>query len=168
MISYFSSGFSRIRNLPFILKGDSLEKKLRLTLLIAGTSSILAGVYMVLFNLTRGHYDVACLYSISTMLGCYITCAAFCSGLKRNLYIIVHALLLSIILLLLLDNYHTIGKRSEYNYLMALTIGSALVLRQQSGYLSKVFPLMCLAFYLLFIATGLTWQNGAFRLSRCC
>ncbi|KJV45915.1 diguanylate phosphodiesterase [Pantoea sp. BL1] len=165
MISYFSSVFSRICNLPFILKGDSLEKKLRLTLMIAGTSSILAGIYMVLFNAIRGHHDIAWLYGASTTLGVYITCAAFCSGLKRNLYIIVHALLLSIILLLLLDNYHTIGKRSEYNYLMALTIGSALVLRQQSGYLSKVFPFFCLAFYLLFITTGLTWQDGAFQLS---
>lgn len=165
MISYFSSGFSIIRNLPFILKGDSLEKKLRLTLLIAGTSSIVAGIYMVLFNVVRGHHEIAWLYAASTLLGAYITSAAFCSGLKRNLYIIVHALLFSIILLLLLDNYHSIVKRSEYNYLMALTIGSALVLRQQSSYLSKIFPLICLAFYLLFIATGLTWQNGAFRLS---
>lgn len=165
MISYFSSRYSMIRNLPFILKGDSLEKKLRLTLLIAGISSILAGIYMALFNFVNNHNEVAFFYCISTALGVYITCAAFCGGLKRNLYIIVHALLFSIIMLLLLDNYHAAGKHSEYNYLFALTVGSALVLRQQTSYLSKIFPLICLVFYLLFIITGLTWQRSAFQLN---
>lgn len=165
MISYFSSRYSMIRNLPFILKGDSLEKKLRLTLLIAGISSILAGIYMALFNFVNNHNEVAFFYFISTALGVYITCAAFCGGLKRNLYIIVHALLFSIIMLLLLDNYHAAGKHSEYNYLLALTVGSALVLRQQTSYLSKIFPLICLVFYLLFIITGLTWQRSAFQLN---
>lgn len=165
MISYFSSRYSMIRNLPFILKGDSLEKKLRLTLLIAGISSILAGIYMALFNFVNNHNEVAFFYCISTALGVYITCAAFCGGLKRNLYIIVHALLFSIIMLLLLDNYHAAGKHSEYNYLLALTVGSALVLRQQTSYLSKIFPLICLVFYLLFIITGLTWQRSAFQLN---
>lgn len=165
MISYFSSRYSMIRNLPFILKGDSLEKKLRLTLLIAGISSILAGIYMALYNFASGHNDIACLYCVSTALGGYISFAAFCSGLKRNLYIIVHALLLSIILLLLLDNYHAAGKHSEYNYLLALTVGSALVLRQQSAYLSKIFPIICLTIYLLFIVTGVTWQNDVFQMN---
>lgn len=165
MISYFSSRYSMIRNLPFILKGDSLEKKLRLTLLIAGISSIFAGLFMIYFNYSRGHNDVTLLYCVSTALGVYITCAAFCGRLKYHLYIIVHALLVSITLLLLVDNYHTAGKHTEYNYLLALTIGSSLVLRQQSGYLSKAFPLICLAVYLLFIVTGLTWQNGGFQLN---
>jgi EAL domain-containing protein (putative c-di-GMP-specific phosphodiesterase class I) len=165
MISYFRSGISMVHNLPFILKGDSLEKKLRLTLLIAGTSSIFAGIFMAWYNFNGGHNAIACLYCASTVLGGYISCSAFYSGLKRNLYIIVHALLASIIMLLLVDNYHVAAKHSEYNYLLALTVGSALVLRQQSNYLSKVFPLLCFFFYLVFVVTGLTWQQGAFHLN---
>ncbi|WP_240629290.1 putative bifunctional diguanylate cyclase/phosphodiesterase [Pantoea rodasii] len=153
-----------IRNLPFLLKGDNLEKKLRLTLLITGISSILAGIYMAFFNVANGHQDIACLYVFGIALGSYITGAAFCGGLQRNLYIIVHALLVMIVTLMLLDNYHVAGKRSEYNYLLALTIGSVLVMRQHSAYLSKVFPLICLIVYLMFIVTGLTFQNGAFQL----
>ncbi len=165
MISYFNSKYCMVRNLPFLFKGDSLEKKLRLTLLIAGTSSIIAGLWMGLLNFLNGHYDVTCLYSMSTALGVYITSAAFCSGLRRNLYIIVHALLIVIIALLLIDNYHATGKHSEYNYLIALTIGSALVLRQQNNYLSKIFPIICLVIYLFFIMTGLTWHDNAFQLN---
>lgn len=165
MISYFRSGISMVHNLPFILKGDSLEKKLRLTLLIAGTSSIFAGVFMAWFNFSSGHNAIACLYCASTLLGGYISCSAFYNGLQRNLYIIVHSLLASIIMLLLVDNYHVAAKHSEYNYLLALTVGSALVLRQQSNYLSKVFPLICFFSYLVFVVTGLTWQQRAFHLN---
>ncbi len=165
MISYFSSRYSMIRNLPFILKGDSLEKKLRLTLLIAGFSCILAGIYMVLSNFQSGSHKIAGLYCLSTLLGFYTVAAAFYGNLKKNLYIITHTLLISIVLLFVLDNNHVAGKHSEYNYLVALTIGGALVLRQQSTYLSKIFPLICLAIYFFFIITGLTWQHGRWHLN---
>lgn len=163
MISYFSSRYARLRNLPFTLKGDNHEKKLRLTLLIAGVSCIVAGMYMALLNVSTGHRGIAGLYTLSIILGFYIASAAFYSALKPNLYIIVHALLIMIIVLLLLDNHHVAAKHSEYNYLLSLTIGAALVLRQQSRYLSLIFPLICLFFYLLFVTTGLTWQNAAFH-----
>ncbi|MBA0038683.1 EAL domain-containing protein [Pantoea sp. BIGb0393] len=163
MISYFNSRYSMVKNLPFILQGDSPEKKLRLTLLIAGFSSILAGTYMVVSNFYSGHNEIAGLYCLSTAFGFYISAAAFRDQLNKHLYVIVHALLLIIMLLFLLDNGHAIEKHSEYNYLIALTVGSALVLRQQSPYLSKIFPLICLAVYLFFISTGLTWQFKQFH-----
>ena len=165
MISYFSSRYSMIRNLPFILKGDSPEKKLRLTLLIAGFSSILTGIYMVLTNIHNGNNEIAGLYGLTTLLGFYTVASAFYGSLKKHLYIITHALLFSIVLLFVLDNNHVAGKHSEYNYLVALTIGGALVLRQQSNYLSKTFPLICLTIYLFFIITGLTWQHGGWQLN---
>lgn len=165
MISYVISGYTRLRNLPFILRGDSPEKKLRLTLLIAGVASILAGCYMLLLNFGRDNFTLFGLYLFSTLLGGYISLAAFSNGLTRNLYIITHALLGIIVLLFLLDNQHLSGKHSEYNYLIALTAGAALVLRLQSVYLSRVFPLICLAVYLFFISTGLIWENGRFLLN---
>lgn len=165
MISYFSSRYSMVKNLPFMLKGDSPEKKLRLTLMIAGVSSIVAGIYMALLNLASGQDSIAFLYCLTTTLGFYTVIAAFYGNLNRNLYIITHALLFSIVLLFLLDNGHLAAKHSEYNYLIALTIGAALVLRQQSVYLSKLFPIICLLVYLFFIATGLTWQRGNFQLN---
>lgn len=165
MISYFNSRYSMLRDLPFILQGDNPEKKLRLTLLIAGFSSILAGFYMIVTNFIRGENGVTALYCLSTAIGFYIVVAAFNNRLDKHLYLIVHALLLTIMLLFLLDNGHAVEKHSEYNYLVALTVGSALVLRQQSSYLSKIFPLICLAVYLFFISTGLTWQHSAFQLN---
>lgn len=163
MISYFNSKYSMLKNLPYILKGDNPEKKLRLTLLIAGFASVFAGFYMILANLINGEIHIALLYCFSTTLGFYILAVAFCDNLTKHLYIIVHALLLTITLLFLVDNNHITAKHSEYNYLIALTIGSALVLRQESTYLSKVFPLICLAVYLFFISTGLTWQFRHFQ-----
>lgn len=165
MMTWFILGYTRLRNLPFTLRGDSPEKKLRLTLLIAGVSSIVAGVYMALFNFSRDNPAIAALYVFSSLAGIYIGAAAFCNGLKRNLYIITHALLATLILLFLLDNHHVAGKHSEYNYLIALTAGTALVLRLQSLYLSKIFPLICLITYLFFVSTGLIWQNGSFVLN---
>lgn len=160
-----SSAWSRIRNLPFILQGDSPEKKLRLTLLIAGVASIVAGIFMATLNFSRGHHDIGCLYIASIALGGYIIIGAFSDRLERHLAIITHALLFTIIVLLLVDNHHAAGKRSEYNYLVALIIGSALVLRQQSFYLSKIFPLLCLLCYLFFVTTGLNWENNRFHLN---
>ncbi|XXN65966.1 putative bifunctional diguanylate cyclase/phosphodiesterase (plasmid) [Enterobacter ludwigii] len=163
MNSYFNSRYSMVKDLPFAMKGDNPEKKLRLTLLIAGFSSILAGLYMVIINVSSGRNGVAGLYCISLSLGFYIAAVAFSDKLSKHLYIIVHALLLIIILLFLLDNGHAIEKHSEYNYLVALTVGSVLVLRQQSPYLSKIFPIICLVVYLFFISTGLTWQVKHFQ-----
>ncbi|KTS17060.1 diguanylate phosphodiesterase [Pantoea dispersa] len=160
-----SSAWSRIRNLPFILQGDSPEKKLRLTLLIAGVASIVAGIFMATLNFSRGHHDIGCLYIASIALGGYIIIGAFSDRLERHLAIITHALLFTIIVLLLVDNHHAAGKRSEYNYLVALIVGSALVLRQQSFYLSKIFPLLCLLCYLFFVTTGLIWENNRFHLN---
>lgn len=160
-----SSAWSRIRNLPFILQGDSPEKKLRLTLLIAGVASIVAGIFMATLNFSRGHHDIGCLYIASIALGGYIIIGAFSDRLERHLAIITHALLFTIIVLLLVDNHHAAGKRSEYNYLVALIIGSALVLRQQSFYLRKIFPLLCLLCYLFFVTTGLIWENNRFHLN---
>jgi EAL domain-containing protein (putative c-di-GMP-specific phosphodiesterase class I) len=154
-----------VKNLPFMLKGDSPEKKLRLTLMIAGVSSIVAGIYMALMNVASGEKSIAVLYCLTTLLGFYSVGAGFYGDLKRNLFIITHALLFSIVLLFLLDNAHIAAKHSEYNYLVALTIGAALVLRQQSTYLSKLFPILCLVVYLFFISTGLTWQAGSFQLN---
>ena len=80
-----SSAWSRIRNLPFILQGDSPEKKLRLTLLIAGVASIVAGIFMATLNFSRGHHDIGCLYIASIALGGYIIIGAFSDRLERHL-----------------------------------------------------------------------------------
>ncbi|MDI9767571.1 hypothetical protein QM327_13555 [Pantoea dispersa] len=75
-----SSAWSRIRNLPFILQGDSPEKKLRLTLLIAGVASIVAGIFMATLNFSRGHHDIGCLYIASIALGATSSSAPSATG----------------------------------------------------------------------------------------
>lgn len=164
MNAYFATRYAKVRNLPFILKGNSAERKLRLTILISGTSSILAGLYMVSLNLSIGEHLISLFYCITTALGIYISAAAFLNNINRHIYIITHSLLVSIILLCLFDNNHEFAKHSEYNYLMALTIGAALVLRQQSWYLKQVFPLICLLAYLFFVSTGTIWQDGRLQI----
>jgi len=163
MIPFIRSRYSMLRNLPYVFKGNSIEKKLRATLLIAGVSTAFAGIYMVWWNSMHQNTLTAFLYCVSTTLGFYICRVAFLNHLQRNLYITVHALLIAIIVFLLFDNNHPSQKLAEYNYLLALTVGSALVLRQQTRYLNKVFPVICLCCYLFFIFTGTVWQQGAFH-----
>ncbi len=163
MIAFLTAGYSRVRNLPFSLKGESAEKKLRFTLLIAGVASTTSGIYMALLNAHSRSPAIPSLYYLGVALGLYICAVAFHGKLQRHLAIVTHALLFIITALLLLDNDHPAVKPSACNYLIALTIGSALVLRQQPRYLSKIFPLICLACYLIFTLTGLTWQQGSFH-----
>lgn len=163
MNAYFTTQYAKIKNLPFILKGNSAERKLRLTILISGISSILAGLYMVNLNFTIGERITAIFYCMTTVLGVYISASAFWNNINRHIYIITHSLLVSIIVICLFDNHHDFSKHSEYNYFIALTIGSALVLRQQAWYLKHVFPLICLLVYLFFVSTGTTWQTGHFQ-----
>lgn len=145
-------GLTLYDKLCYFFSGGSYEKKLRLTLLLAGMFTFLIGMYLLHLSAISGSRRLIALYLFSSGFGFYVLCTAFFNPLRINLLIVTHGLLLILFLMYLVDNEHETD--ANYNYLIALTVGASLALRHEDRYLSLAFPLLCFGCYLFFVTTG--------------